>query len=66
MNTALIDYCGEKIQEANIALDKARADRVKAMQSGADATAMMSQITGLRERIAAYADVSEQARHGRL
>ena len=64
MTDKLLDYCGERIREAHVALDKARADKVKAMNSGADRTAMMAHIAVLRERIATYTDVADRARRG--
>ena len=62
--TRLIDYCGEKIREAQIALGEVRDVQRAMMHNGEDCSAVTAQTIGLRERIATYADVSEKARLG--
>ena len=60
----VIDYCGGRIQEANIALREIRDVQRETMNAGRDCSALTAQCIGLRERIAAYADVADRARQG--
>ena len=62
MNTALIDYCGEKIQEANIALGEARDDEREGHDDPAADAHLEARIAGVRERITGTARADRHLR----